>query len=124
LDNLAATRRDLAANLADIQLIPAAYMRTFSAARHQQNDNAAFAAINAAAGNANIVKAALCAGAYPNVLRVEHPATKCVVVDAGRAGRVSDSKIIRLVLIYNLFLGNAVRIYCIITISYKTMTCC
>ena len=35
------------------------------------------------AGNARIVKAALCAGFYPSVLRVEHPPTKYKNVEGG-----------------------------------------
>jgi len=81
LDNLHASRRDLAANLADIGLVPAAYMRTFASGSADRGG--AYASANAASGSANIVKAALCAGAYPNVLRVEHPATKYKAVEAG-----------------------------------------
>lgn len=35
------------------------------------------------AGNARVIKAALCAGFYPSILRVEHPAAKFKSVEGG-----------------------------------------
>ena len=50
---------------------------------HGTAASAAWRSANAAASNANLVKVALCAGFYPNILRVEHPAQRYKQVEAG-----------------------------------------
>jgi len=80
MEAIEAGRRDLAGSLADIGLVPKSYL---SAMRGKGNRNDAWRHANASADNANIVKAALCAGFYPNVLRVEHPVQRYKAVEAG-----------------------------------------
>jgi len=70
MEATAASRADLAAQLADLGFLPAAYAR---ACRDGGPMPAEAAAYDDHSGNARIVKAALCAGFYPAILRVEHP---------------------------------------------------
>ena len=71
MEATAATRADFAAQLADLGFLPPSYARACAeGARALPPDAAAF---DDASGNARVVKAALCAGFYPSILRVEHP---------------------------------------------------
>ena len=72
LDAVRAAREDYASILAELGFVPRAYLEHLRGGRGEQAAAAA-AAADCNAGNTRVVKAALCAGLYPNVLRVRHP---------------------------------------------------
>ena len=75
LDGVRAAREDYAAVLAELGFVPRAYVDAVRG-RSSAAADAARAAMDAHAGSARVVKAALCAGLYPNVLRVAHPESR------------------------------------------------
>jgi ATP-dependent RNA helicase DHX57 len=82
LDGVRAAREDYASVLAELGFVPRAYVdavrgRTSAAAA------AAASAMDAHASSARVVKAALCAGLYPNVLRVKHPESRFAPTGGG-----------------------------------------
>ena len=88
MEATAATRADFAAQLADLGFLPPSYARACAeGARALPPDAAAF---DDASGNARIVKAALCAGFYPSVLRVEHPAAVFAETHGGALEKDAD----------------------------------
>ncbi|KAK9809193.1 hypothetical protein WJX72_011126 [[Myrmecia] bisecta] len=86
-----AGRAEYAAILADLGFMAADYARTLGREPFQIKENSRMEVdldpeergLNDYAGNARIVKAALCAGLYPSILRVEHPAEKFRKVEGG-----------------------------------------
>mmetsp|Transcript_21181 Transcript_21181/g.58791 ORF Transcript_21181/g.58791 Transcript_21181/m.58791 type:complete len:1160 (+) Transcript_21181:1213-4692(+) len=91
LEAIQAGRRDLAASLADLGLIHRSYL----AGMRSKGRNDAWRGANVLSGNANMVKASLCAGFYPNILRVEHPVQRYKQVEAGTIAADSDPKDLR-----------------------------
>lgn len=88
MEATAATRADFAAQLADLGFLPPSYARACAeGARALPADAAAF---DDASGNARIVKAALCAGFYPSILRVEHPAAVFAETHGGALEKDAD----------------------------------
>lgn len=88
MEATAATRADFAAQLADLGFLPPSYARACAeGARALPPDAAAF---DDASGNARIVKAALCAGFYPSILRVEHPAAVFAETHGGALEKDAD----------------------------------
>ena len=75
LDGVRAAREDYAAVLAELGFVPRAYVDAVRG-RGSPAAEAARATADAHAGSARVVKAALCAGLYPNVLRVAHPESR------------------------------------------------
>jgi hypothetical protein len=87
MEATAASRADFAAQLADLGFLPAAYAR---ACRDGGPMPAEAAAYDDHSGNARIVKAALCAGFYPAILRVEHPTAVFAETHGGALQKDAD----------------------------------
>ncbi|KAL3157309.1 hypothetical protein ABBQ38_001539 [Trebouxia sp. C0009 RCD-2024] len=85
LDAIEAGRAEFAATLMDMGLLPP----SFQAWLHQQSKSGVAPSdtnpheFDAYCNNARIIKAALCAGYYPSILRVEHPAVRYHAVEGG-----------------------------------------
>ncbi|KAK9846310.1 hypothetical protein WJX81_001334 [Elliptochloris bilobata] len=88
MEAMAATRADFAAQLADLGFLPCSYARACAEGAHPLPPEAA--AFDDASGNARIVKAALCAGFYPSILRVEHPAAVFAETHGGALEKDAD----------------------------------
>jgi ATP-dependent RNA helicase DHX57 len=75
LEEVRSAREDYAAVLAELGFVPRAYVDAVRG-RDSAETRAARAHADAHAGSLRVVKAALAAGLYPNVLRVAHPESK------------------------------------------------
>lgn len=88
-----ATRADFAGQLADLGFLSPAYARACADGTHPLPPEAA--AFDDMSGNARIVKAALCAGFYPSILRVEHPAAVFAETHGGALEKDADPKALK-----------------------------
>ena len=93
MEATAAARADFAGQLADLGFLSPAYARACADGTYPLPPEAA--AFDDMSGNARIVKAALCAGFYPSILRVEHPAAVFAETHGGAVEKDADPKALK-----------------------------
>merc|ERR1712176_1185305 len=87
-----ASREDFASVLADLRFIPRDYLKAMRGRSGETEQNLPE---NSNSNVKRVIKGALCAGFYPNVVKVRHPEQKYVATSGGFLAKDAEGRQLR-----------------------------